>query len=56
MIGPDATITLDFALARLTGVVEKLVIYPERMQKNLDLLGRSSPFPARFTGADPSRY
>ncbi len=39
MIGPDATITLDFALARLTGVVEKLVIYPERMQKNLDLLG-----------------
>ena len=39
MIGPDATITLDFALTRLTGVVEKLVIYPERMQKNLDLLG-----------------
>ena len=39
MIGPDATITLDFALASLTGVVEKLVIYPERMQKNLDLLG-----------------
>lgn len=39
MIGPDATITLDFALARLTNVVEKLVIYPERMQKNLDLLG-----------------
>ena len=39
MIGPDATITLDFALARLTSVVEKLVIYPERMQKNLDLLG-----------------
>ena len=39
MIGPDATITLDFALARLTGVVEKLVIYPERMQRNLDLLG-----------------
>ena len=39
MIGPDATITLDFALARLTAVVEKLVIYPDRMQKNLDLLG-----------------
>ena len=39
MIGPDATITLDFALARLTGVVEKLVVYPDRMQKNLDLLG-----------------
>ena len=38
-IGPDATITLDFALARLTGVVEKLLIYPERMQKNLDSMG-----------------
>jgi adenylosuccinate lyase len=38
-IGPDATITLDFALNRLAGVVEKLLIYPERMQKNLDLLG-----------------
>ena len=39
MIGPDTTITLDFALARLTAVVEKLVVYPDRMQKNLDLLG-----------------
>ncbi|MEC7552689.1 MAG: adenylosuccinate lyase, partial [Pseudomonadota bacterium] len=39
MIGPDATITLDFALARLSAVVEKLVVYPDRMQKNLDLLG-----------------
>ncbi|MBV1701135.1 MAG: adenylosuccinate lyase [Hyphomicrobiales bacterium] len=39
MIGPDATITLDFALARLTGVVEKLLIYPQNMQKNLDRLG-----------------
>ena len=38
-IGPDATITLDFALARLTGVVEKLLIYPQRMQKNLDAMG-----------------
>ncbi|HCB75782.1 MAG TPA: adenylosuccinate lyase [Sphingomonas bacterium] len=38
-IGPDATITLDFALARLTGVVEKLVVYPARMQKNLDRMG-----------------
>src|SRR5882672_9378628 len=36
MIGPDATITLDFALARMTGVIEKLVVYPDRMQKNLD--------------------
>ncbi len=35
-IGPDATITLDFALARATGVVEKLLVYPERMQENLD--------------------
>ncbi|TVR10237.1 MAG: adenylosuccinate lyase [Salinarimonadaceae bacterium] len=39
MIGPDATVTLDFALARLTGVVDKLVVYPENMQKNLDRLG-----------------
>ena len=39
MIGPDATVTLDFALARLTGVVEKLLVYPENMQKNLDRLG-----------------
>src|SRR5437762_3362348 len=38
-IGPDATITLDFALARLTSVVDKLLIYPERMQKNLDRMG-----------------
>ncbi|HEX2792828.1 MAG TPA: adenylosuccinate lyase [Croceicoccus sp.] len=37
--GPDATITLDFALARLTGVIEKLLVYPERMQKNLDRMG-----------------
>ena len=35
-IGPDATITLDFAMARMTGVVEKLVVYPARMQENLD--------------------
>jgi adenylosuccinate lyase len=38
-IAPDATITLDFALARLTGVIEKLLVYPERMQKNLDKMG-----------------
>jgi len=38
-IGPDATITLDFALARLTGVVEKLLVYPERMQANMDSMG-----------------
>jgi adenylosuccinate lyase len=39
MIGPDATVTLDFALARLTGVVDRLVVYPETMQRNLDRLG-----------------
>jgi len=38
-IGPDATITLDFALVRLTGVVDKLLVYPDRMQKNLDKMG-----------------
>lgn len=38
-IGPDATITLDFALGRLTGVMDKLLVYPERMQKNLDRMG-----------------
>ncbi|MEM6743645.1 MAG: adenylosuccinate lyase [Pseudomonadota bacterium] len=37
-IGPDATVTLDFALARLTSVVEKLVVYPERMLENLNKL------------------
>jgi adenylosuccinate lyase len=39
MIGPDATVTLDFALGRLTGVIDKLLVYPERMQKNLDRMG-----------------
>ncbi len=39
MIGPDATVTLDFALARMTGVIEKLIVYPGNMQKNLDRLG-----------------
>ncbi|MGC1464867.1 MAG: adenylosuccinate lyase [Pseudolabrys sp.] len=38
MIGPDATVTLDFALNRLAGVIEKLVVYPANMQKNLDRL------------------
>jgi adenylosuccinate lyase len=38
-IGPDATITLDFALARLTSVIDKLIVYPERMQTNLDRMG-----------------
>ena len=38
MIGPDATVTLDFALHRLTGVIDKLVVYPEQMKANLDRL------------------
>ncbi|NGM22241.1 adenylosuccinate lyase [Roseomonas stagni] len=39
VIGPDATITLDFALMRLTGMMEKLTVYPERMAENLESLG-----------------
>lgn len=39
MFGPDATVTLDFALNRLAGVIDKLLIYPQNMQKNLDRLG-----------------
>ena len=39
MIGPDATITLDFALARLTNVINNMLVYPEAMQANLDQLG-----------------
>ena len=39
MIGPDATATLDFALVRLAGIIDKLIVYPENMRKNLDRLG-----------------
>jgi adenylosuccinate lyase len=39
MIGPDATATLDFALARLASIVDKLVVYPDNMRRNLDRLG-----------------
>ncbi|MEM6713116.1 MAG: adenylosuccinate lyase [Pseudomonadota bacterium] len=39
MVGPDATITLDFALARLTGVIKNLVVYPDRMRANMEKLG-----------------
>jgi adenylosuccinate lyase len=39
MIAPDATVTLDFALIRLAGLIEKLLVYPANMQKNLDRLG-----------------
>jgi adenylosuccinate lyase len=39
MMAPDATVTLDFALNRLAGLIDKLLIYPANMQKNLDRLG-----------------
>ncbi len=39
MIGPDATVTLDFALVRLTGVIDKLLVYPDRMLANLNKMG-----------------
>jgi adenylosuccinate lyase len=39
MIGPDATVTLDFALNRLAGIVDKLIVYPDAMRRNLDRLG-----------------
>jgi adenylosuccinate lyase len=38
-MGPDATVTLDFALVRLAGLIDKLLVYPANMQKNLDRLG-----------------
>ena len=58
VFGPDATIALDFALARLAGVVEKLLVYPENMQRNLDLLGglvHSQPVLLALTQAGISR-
>jgi adenylosuccinate lyase len=39
MIGPDATVTLDFVLDRLTGIIDKLLVYPENMKRNLETLG-----------------
>ena len=39
MIGPDATVTLDFALNRLAGLIDRLVVYPDNMRRNLDRLG-----------------
>jgi adenylosuccinate lyase len=39
MIGPDATVTLDFALNRMAGIIDKLIVYPDTMKKNLDRLG-----------------
>jgi hypothetical protein len=57
MIGPDATVTLDFALARLTGVIDKLLVYPDAcVQRNLDRLGGAGAFAARAARADPGRH
>jgi adenylosuccinate lyase len=39
VIAPDTTVTLDFALARLTGLIDRLVVYPEQMRRNLEALG-----------------
>ncbi len=52
-IGPDATVTLDFALARLTGVIDKLVVYPENMARQPGPPRRPDPFAAGAAGADP---
>ena len=52
MIGPDATITLDFALGRLTGLIDKLIVYPENMRRNLAPPRRPRPFAAGAAGAD----
>ncbi len=56
MIGPDATVTLDFALARLAGVIDKLVVYPENMQKQPRPARRARAFAARAAGADPGGH
>ena len=55
VIAPDATVALDFALARLTGLIDRLVVYPERMRENLEIIRRPCRFPARAAGADPGR-
>ena len=51
MIGPDATVTLDFALARMAGVIEKLVVYPENMAQEPRPAGRPRALAARAAGA-----
>ena len=53
MIGPDATVTLDFALVRLTQVIDKLLVYPERMLSNLNKMGGLIHSPAGAPRADP---
>ena len=55
IIAPDTTIALDFALARLTGLIDRLVVYPERMRWNLESLGGLVDFPARVAGIDSGR-
>ncbi len=55
MIGPDATVTLDFALNRLADLVEKLVVYPEAMQRNLDRQGGLVHSQRRHARADRER-
>ena len=55
MIGPDATVTLDFALNRLAGVIDKLLVYPANMQKNLDRLGGLVHSQRRADCADAKR-
>ena len=53
MIGPDATVHLDFALRRLAGVIDKLVVYPENMREEPRPPRRPGPLAARAAGADP---
>ena len=52
MIGPDATVTLDFALDRLAGVIDKLVVYPEQHAEEPRPARRPRPLPARAARAD----
>ena len=56
MIGPDATVTLDFALNRLAGVIEKLVVYPEQHAEESRPARRPRAFAARADRADPGRH
>ena len=55
-IAPDATVHLDFALRRLAGVIDKLVVYPENMKKNLDRLGGLIHSQRVHAGPDPERH
>jgi adenylosuccinate lyase len=54
-IGPDATVHLDFALRRLAGVIDKLVVYPENMAEESRQAGRAGALAARTAGPDPER-